>query len=51
MWREVEAARSVNQLPLGDGEVREDREAGEVDLGGPEPELSRERTETEPELS
>lgn len=34
MWGEVEAAHSINDLPLGDGEVGEDGETGQVDLGG-----------------
>lgn len=49
MGGEVEAARSIDDLPLRDGEVGEDGEAGEVDLGG----WSRVqvKTRTEPELT
>lgn len=32
MWGEVEAAGPVNNLPLSDGEVGEDGEAGQVHL-------------------
>lgn len=34
MWGEVEAAGSINDLLLRDGEVGEDVEAGQVDLRG-----------------
>lgn len=34
MWGEVEAGGSINDLPLGDGEIGEDGEAGQVDLTG-----------------
>ncbi len=34
MWGEVEAAGSINDLLLSDGEVGEDGEAGQVDLRG-----------------
>lgn len=41
MWGEVEAAGSINDLLLSDGEVGEDGEAGQVDLRGQDQDKTR----------